>query len=357
MFGPWPIRPVVVGIILAVIYQYATTDTSSAGRLDSFSALASLPFSILRGFAVALPMWIMVAIYRRVSGRMDLSRAAYLIITILTGMYAASIRYGIAQGFEHGNARLYAFYLMRAVVMLLVLQSVLGIADTQLRVSRYQAVKARRQLVEQQRVVLEAEERARRDVASFLHDTVQAGLVAVSLQLRRVAETAPPDIAPQLSSVVEEIEAIRSVDVRSASHLLSPQLAHIGLAPALSELARRYEPAMTTTIDLDVTDEDWSRLRGEPGTHLIAIYRIVEQALLNAAVHGRARTVTVAASSGETGMTLTVTDDGRGFDQAAVKPGTGWTLIDAWVSTLHGSWTYVASPGDTTTMVVRLPFT
>lgn len=48
----------------------------------------------------------------------------------------------------------------------------------------------------------------------------------------------------------------------------------------------------------------------------VALFRIVQEALTNVAKHARARHVDVRLTRDERNITVTVTDDGRGFDVA-----------------------------------------
>jgi signal transduction histidine kinase len=62
----------------------------------------------------------------------------------------------------------------------------------------------------------------------------------------------------------------------------------------------------------------------------LALFRIAEEALRNAAVHGSARHVTVSLQRGERDgpvLVMTVVDDGKGFDVAAARRGAGLGLL------------------------------
>lgn len=357
IFGPWPIQPITLGIILAVMTQYAASSTAADPQQNMRSVLELLPLSVARAFIIIVPMWLMLKVRQRFVGQAPLTRRSYLIIVIATAVYAGTIRYGTTASFDDFDWRLYLFYVTRAIVILMILQTVLGLADARLRSAKAMAEQARTQVEQQRSLVLDAEERARAQVASFLHDTVQSGLVAVSMQIQRVADKAPPDVATQLSSIVTELEEIRGVDVRSASRRLSPQLSSATLPSAVRELALGYAPAMQVDVMLEPAQEALPRLRGEAGAAGIGMYRIIEQSLLNAAVHGRAQHVVVRARVNESGLSLAIVDDGEGFEPSGAVRGAGFAIIDAWVGVLEGSWRIVSGRRDGTTVIVDLPFT
>ena len=70
----------------------------------------------------------------------------------------------------------------------------------------------------------------------------------------------------------------------------------------------------------------------------LGVYRIVEQCLLNAAMHGGAQHCDVAISEGPAGLAVTVVDDGSGLEPGGT-PGFGTTLIDTWCRVLGATWT------------------
>ena len=52
-----------------------------------------------------------------------------------------------------------------------------------------------------------------------------------------------------------------------------------------------------------------------------AVYRLAQESLNNVVKHAAARTATISLTWLEDGVTLEITDDGRGFDPARVAPG------------------------------------
>jgi signal transduction histidine kinase len=82
-----------------------------------------------------------------------------------------------------------------------------------------------------------------------------------------------------------------------------------------------------------------------PRDLLTAIYRVVEQALLNAASHGPASRVDVSLTVPSSGtVTLTVSDDGRGLPRGEVVRGLGTAIMDAWCAVAGGEWAWRPTP-------------
>ena len=353
ILGPWPIRPVLIGFISFAIFQYSSGAAAVSQNEVLIPAAWGLPVNIARGIAVALMLGLLLRVYRRITGRIELTRTGYLVIVILTGVSAGITRYLTTPDIVERYSGQWVFSLVRGVVTFVILISALGIADSRL-LRQIRQTDAALDLVRTQRsVVLEAEERARQSIATILHDRVQAGLVASTLQLKQLANALKGEEAARLESVIADLENIRTQDVRTASRQLSPDLRNVTLTQALKVLASNYEPAMHTTFDVG-TAEAQAHHR-PPGDSLsLGVYRIVEQALLNAAVHGGATHVSVAAREDGDDLVLTIHDNGGGIGQDPVAPGAGFAIIDAWVAAINGTWSIDGSltGADVT---VRLP--
>ena len=191
-------------------------------------------------------------------------------------------------------------------------------------------------LAQQERMLIN-EERSRRQISALLHDRVQAGLMAACLELRLAAAGSGSVTQADLERIVARIDDIRGLDVRQAARALSPDLENVDLRTALTELARVYEP-MTTEI---VMDHAFAAVVHEIDRDvLLGIYRVAEQGLLNAVVHGHAGscTVSVMRADGDR-VTVIIRDSGHGSAGRPIKPGLGSAVIDAWCRVLDGIWT------------------
>jgi signal transduction histidine kinase len=174
------------------------------------------------------------------------------------------------------------------------------------------------QLGRQRTLIVEADERVRHEVATALHDEVQGVLLRANLRLSAIAENVDGADAAGLRAVVADLERLRGSGIRSVGRRIAPPIESVGLVTALDDLARSYDGI-------------------ETGERAPAVYRIVEQALLNAAMHGRATHVAVVVECADGRLAVTVDDDGVG-PAATTRPGTGTAIIDAWVGTFAGEW-------------------
>ena len=193
--------------------------------------------------------------------------------------------------------------------------------------------------------LLAADEEVRHQVSLLLQDRVQAGLITACLQLRRTLG-GDADRDEQVRHVVDKLEKLRALDVRRAVHTLSPNLREVDLFTALDELGDTYRPAMA--VDVTMADD-----LVVPEPLRLGIYRIAEQALLNAAMHGQAAQCRVVIARSLASIDIMISDDGVG-PKAGASAGFGSTLIDTWCRVLGGTWSRTpASPG--TQVRVHLP--
>jgi glucose-6-phosphate-specific signal transduction histidine kinase len=204
----------------------------------------------------------------------------------------------------------------------------------------------------ERRLLLESEERVRGQVAAYLHDRVQTDLVAIGLRIRTAVDLEREEMKREIDASLADLERVRADKVRTASRRLSPHLAHVSFDAALRDLAAAYRPGMNVTVA--VNDTAASRLRTGNITVATGLYRICEQGLLNAAVHGHATECSIQISlDSNDRFVLTLRDSGIRLPPSPIEPGLGSTVISAWTDTLNGHWTLTPTDiGATLTAVI-----
>ena len=161
------------------------------------------------------------------------------------------------------------------------------------------------------------QEDERKRVAQELHDEVGQALTAVMLQIGRLAREAPPELEADLR---EALEATRTSleDVRRIAKQLRPEaLDDLGLVPALNSLASAFGDRTGLHIHRRLP-EDLPALGDESE---LAIFRIAQECLTNAARHAETTRVDLSLAHVNGRVVLRVRDHGRGLDGA--RPGSG----------------------------------
>ena len=188
--------------------------------------------------------------------------------------------------------------------------------------------------------LIRADEAVRQQTSRFLHDRVQAELMVVAMGLKTVAGKSNDEVNRVISQSIESLETTRTTDLKDLVQILAPNFEVGGLSQAIRILFQQYKSSMKVNIQVD----DKSELLDQK--NLLAIFRIIEQSLINSLVHGPANRVDIAVKSNAAGVTeLVVSDDGPGARLADVKSGTGSAVIDSWVSILQGEKTIDTVPG------------
>jgi two-component system, NarL family, sensor histidine kinase UhpB len=158
--------------------------------------------------------------------------------------------------------------------------------------------------------VLAAQEAERRRIAQELHDQIGQNLTAVVLELKRVRARIDAGEAEALADA-QELARETLEEVRRISYELRPAaLDDLGLASALRSLCSGIERRAGIAVELDVAGE----LPGLDGQVELAVYRVAQEALTNAARHAECRKVRVFLGPSGQGVLLRVADDGIGMD-------------------------------------------
>ncbi|WP_052424161.1 sensor histidine kinase [Nonomuraea candida] len=103
-----------------------------------------------------------------------------------------------------------------------------------------------------------------------------------------------------------------------------------------------------------ITVETWALPATDvPARVTEGVMATMREALSNVELHSRARTVSIAVTAGESGLRLTVSDDGQGFPPA--RAGRGIARMRAAFAELGGDLSVNSVPGEGTTVTGVLP--
>ena len=334
--GPWPFRPIPTFLLGAYFFVVTTTGQLLGMKSDDLELWVRN--AILFGFPAAFVIALVVALGRRWQRNHGVNPGSYVTFIFLAAFLGMGIR--VATGAipvdQFGNVPALALAVFRVMIMLFIVNAIAGAIVSRLQKQVNATQKALDLVRDQQIIMVEADEAARRQVAALLHDRVQAGLIASCLELQMVAQRCAPGDSSALRDVIDRLEELRALDVRRAARALSPSLEDVDLKTALEELAAQYEPSIDTLVHVDPSIDD--RHDAIDQELLIATYRIVEQGLLNAATHGQAQHVWIDVRNDRGRFTVTVRDDGSGLATSSPSTGLGLAIVETWSRVLHGSW-------------------
>jgi two-component system, NarL family, sensor histidine kinase UhpB len=163
-------------------------------------------------------------------------------------------------------------------------------------------------------------EEERRLIAHELHDEFGQSVTAIrSLALAIAAQAGERDVASADTARLISDEAARLYD---AMHSLIPRLAPLsfdalGLSATLENLVRDWQRRhAAVTIDLE------HKLPADLGSSVaLAVYRVVQEGLINALRHAQATRISIVVDGTEERIRVSVSDDGIGLPADWARPG------------------------------------
>jgi signal transduction histidine kinase len=198
------------------------------------------------------------------------------------------------------------------------------------------------------RRIVAAQELERQRLARELHDETGQALTSILLGLKQLGGAEAESVARLRELVVATLQDVR----RLAVELRPKVLDDFGLVPALERLTTGFAEHTGIAVDLEagaITD----RLPPEVET---AIYRIVQEALTNAAKHAEASRVSVLLTRSDGRIKAVIEDDGQGFDaDAGLGDGVGLIGMRERIELLDGTLAVESSETSGTTVAVEVP--
>jgi signal transduction histidine kinase len=219
---------------------------------------------------------------------------------------------------------------------------------------RYLALaKSRQELERLSRRLVDAQEAERRSISRELHDEVGQTLGALLVDIGHLSNLLPAEdriTQEQIGRIKKAAEtAVKSI--RDIALLLRPpMLDDLGLVPALEWQAR--ETSRRGEMEVEVHAEE---LKGDlPDEVKVGIYRLVQEALQNAATHAHAKNATVLLKRERNSVVVEIIDDGKGFQPERTR-GMGILGMEERVRQLGGELAIRSTPGKGTAVHAELP--
>jgi signal transduction histidine kinase/ligand-binding sensor domain-containing protein len=205
--------------------------------------------------------------------------------------------------------------------------------------------------------LMKAQEQERIRIAGELHDGVMQQMLAVTMMLgsaRRKIASHAADAEASIDKIQQKVIQT-GTDIRQLSHGLHPPLLQEGGLPgALRSYCDQFSVASSMAIAFDLDDDARDLSRGAA----LALFRIVQEALGNAAKHAKAKHAMITLKRANGTVALTVADDGVGFDRSRLgtSGGLGLVMMRERAGQLNGTFEFDSSLGRGTTIRVVIPF-
>lgn len=288
------------------------------------AALGQIAFSVL---CIAVCFWF----GRRMSARFPSASIAILITVVL--LVEVTVTFVAPLLFQNDPLRDNLAAMLANAVWIPFLIFMVGAVVSAIRSGDDVVARLRKRVAaDQARAAAEEVEtaRIRKEVAAALHGTVQSQLLAAAAGLNQ------PRIAQLMRSRPQEgLEAaLASVDSTLATDA------------DVTEHMARIRRSWGSLMQVSMVGLEEAQSRDE----VIAVTRVIEEALTNAYRHGNASTVDVSVTRDEAGLRVMVIDDGHGPIEDS-EPGLGSAVLE---SLAPGAWTLIRSKDQRTILEVVL---
>ncbi|GCC51907.1 tetratricopeptide repeat protein [Chryseotalea sanaruensis] len=202
---------------------------------------------------------------------------------------------------------------------------------------------------------IQSQESERKRVAQDLHDGMGQLISALSMYMSKLSPNTPQE---ERVTVVEEAETILKDmhrEVRAVAFNLMPQtLIQHGLVAALQEMAYRLNES--GKIKVEITSFQIPERMTE--VKEISLYRILQEWVTNIIKYAKATKVAINLVDNEDEISVTVEDNGEGFNVAELDKGSGngWKNIQSRLNLLKGNIEIDSKIGrNGTTLVLGIP--
>lgn len=211
-------------------------------------------------------------------------------------------------------------------------------------------VTAHREVLELQSDLKElavVEERNR--LAREIHDGLGASLSSLIIQSEYLMQLAQE---PKLKSEIRELRASAEESIEELRRSLRMMREDFDLAAGLEEYVRTFKDR----TQLESTFQKSGMLPHLPPDIQLALFRVLQEALSNAAKHAGAKRVQVRLESAGNQVALAIHDDGQGFDPASPRPGHyGLTHMRERATKLGAQLIVDSAPGKGTQLTISIP--
>jgi len=200
------------------------------------------------------------------------------------------------------------------------------------------------------KAIIQGEEKERARIAHELHDGIISQLTAVKIRFSSLIHQEGPVDRYLFEQGFHYLEETMQ-DLRKTAHNLMPEtVARRGLSGALQEFCNKLENDNATRVHLIINDN-----RPLDSTLELSLYRIVQELVQNVLKHAAAGTLILQIHYFDNLLSVTVEDDGTGFDPVTAHKGTGLENVKERVASMGGHVSISSEAGKGTSVYLEIP--
>ena len=209
-------------------------------------------------------------------------------------------------------------------------------------------------MISQQNTIETSRVKEKKRVAQELHDGVLGRMFGVRINLDSLNKFQDEQAIEQRISYLNELKNIEQ-DIREISHDLNREKSELInnfvaiVDKLIEEQKKSFQSKLVTTIDSSIK---WEKVSNSVK---IDLYRILQESLQNINKYAKANLIKVEFKKVDDLISLTIADDGIGFNAARKAKGIGLQNMVSRVKECEGTFDLKSKIGEGTTIIVTVP--
>ena len=200
--------------------------------------------------------------------------------------------------------------------------------------------------------MLEGQEQERARIAQDLHDGLGALMATIRSHFNKIQDEIANLDKLNLYDKTKSLISEASEEVRRISHNMMPaSLKLLGLTAAVKDLGDRLR-----NDHIEVTVEVFGNEKVLNENMSVMTYRIIQELAHNVIRHAEAQHLLLQLLFSDQSLSITVEDDGVGFDPTQCRQGLGLRSVKSRVTYLHGKMDIISQPDQGTSIQIEIPY-
>lgn len=198
----------------------------------------------------------------------------------------------------------------------------------------------------------EAQEQTLKNIGWELHDNVGQLLSFASMQLSILKMQVADDVKDKFKDTTEALSNGLK-EVRALSKTLNNDvILNIGFEKSITNELDRMKKMKFTSAELKIIGD---KADFNDRKHEIIIFRILQEFLSNSVKYSEAKNIGITLDYKPKKLTITATDDGKGFDINEIEQGSGLINMKSRAALIHASLDLNSKPGEGVKLVLNYP--
>ncbi len=238
------------------------------------------------------------------------------------------------------------------IAMLLLFTIIKAYASKQKLTAQKLSTLEKEREIDNLKATISGEEKERIRIARELHDGLGALIAAAKMNLVALGKEnlsiANRDIYQSTSHILDEV----GTELRVTAHNMMPRAL---MEKNLVEAVTAFCNYTRQSKNLDIEVQAYGNFEKLPEYYQLGVYRIIQELVHNIVKHAKASKSLVQLMWQDTVMSITIEDNGIGFDPEKLKQidGVGLESIKTRVKTMNGTFTMNTSPGKGTSVYIE----